>query len=244
MVSPAEVPPHAGNKIKSMPYSIQYQHASKPLTNSDHSSLLFTPMNATHRGDKIGLVTTAMPAGEETKNLKDLAKDIVASYDARVSLVGEIVGTTQQMVSDFRAKRERMSKELREVLARCESLRKKDFDRMMADIVAKQNEREEKVKKMLEDFRTEEEMVAEKLRNLLKKGEDIRMKDFKKMMLDIRTEQERRVRETGESVAEQVQKMQQEVHSMLDNFKVERQSVASAWHEALSLFHKEKSEGK
>lgn len=181
-----------------------------------------------------------MPLPEETKNLKDLAQDIVAAYDARVRVVGEIVGTTRKTISDFREKREHMSKELQEVLARCESLRMKDFDVMMADILGKQNEREEKVKKMLEDFRAEEEMVAEKLRNLLKKGEAIRMKDFKKMMLAIRTEQERRVRVTGESVAEQLQKMQQEVHSMLNNFKIERQSVASAWHDVLGIFHKEK----
>ena len=57
---------------------------------------------------------------------------------------------------------------------------------MMADIVLKQNEREEQVRKMLADFRREEEMVAEKLRGLLQKGEGIRIKDFKEMMAEIK----------------------------------------------------------
>jgi DNA anti-recombination protein RmuC len=180
--------------------------------------------------------------GEKKKNLKDLAKDIVASYDSRIKIVGDIIEDTHKMMGDFREKRENMSKELKEILAKCESLRKKDFDRMMADIVLKQNEREEQVKKMLDDFRKEEEAVAEKLRTLLGKGEEIRLRDFKKMMADIKSEQEKRTKETGESISKQLQKMREEVYAMLDNFKKERQSVASAWHEAIDLFHKEKGQ--
>ncbi len=180
--------------------------------------------------------------GEETRNLEDLARDIVVSYDARVKVVGEIIEDTHRTMNDFRGKREDMSKELREVLAKSESLRRKDFDRMMADIVLKQNEREEQVKKMLADFRKEEEMVAEKLRNLLKKGEDIRIGDFKEMMAEIKKEQDRRVKETSASVANELQNMREEVYKMLDNFKKERQSVASAWHETIGLFHQEKYE--
>ncbi len=180
--------------------------------------------------------------GEETRNLEDLARDIVVSYDARVKVVGEIIEDTHRTMNDFRGKREDMSKELREVLAKSESLRRKDFDRMMADIVLKQNEREEQVKKMLADFRREEEMVAEKLRNLLKKGEGIRIKDFKEMMVEIKIEQDRRVKETSASVANELQNMREEVYKMLDNFKKERQSVATTWHEMLGLFHREKAE--
>lgn len=181
---------------------------------------------------------------EEKRNLKDIADDIIASYETRVKVVGGIIEDTHKMMDDFKGKRETMAKELQEILAKCESLRKKDFNRMMADIVSRQNGREKQVKEMLENFRREEEAVAEKLRHLLSKGEEIRIKDFKKIMLDIKQEQEKRAKETGASVAEEFQKMQKEVHIMLDNFKEERQSVASAWHEALSLFHKEKSEDK
>lgn len=177
----------------------------------------------------------------EKRDLKDLAQDIIASYGVRVKIVGDIIDDTYKMMVDFRAKREDMSKDLQEVLARRKSLRKKDFDRMMTDIVATQNERERQVKEMLESFRKEEEAVAEKLRSLLKKGEEIRIKDFKRMMLDIRQEQEKKIKGTGASVAEQLLKMQVEVHAMLDSFKTERQSVAIAWHEILGFFHKEKS---
>lgn len=180
---------------------------------------------------------------ERRKNLKELAQDIIASYDVRVKIVGEIVKDTHQMMESFKQKREHMAKELREVLAKCESLRKKDFDRMMADIVATQSERESEVKEMLEQFRKEEEMVARKLKNLLKKGENIRIKDFKKMMRDIREEQRRRAGEMNTSISNQLERMREEVYTMLDHFKKERTSVASAWHEMLNLFHTEKVEG-
>lgn len=180
-------------------------------------------------------------SASEKKNLGDLARDIVVSCDARVKVVGEIIEDTNRMMNDFKGKREDVSKELKERLAKSESLRKKDFDGMMADIVLKQNEREEQVRKMLADFRKEEEMVAEKLRNFLQKSEGIRISDFKKMMIEIKREQDKRVRETGATVADELQNMRAEVYQMLDNFKKERQSVATAWHEVLGLFHKEKS---
>lgn len=179
---------------------------------------------------------------EKERDLKNLAQDIVAAYDARVKIVGEIIKDTHQMMNGFKEKRENMSMELQEVLAKCESLRKKDFNRMMANIIVAQNKREKQVRKMLEDFREEEEMVAGKLKSLLKKGEKIRIKDFKKMMVDIKREQERIMAGTGKSIAEQVQEMQKEVHTMLDNFKKERQSVASAWNETIGFLYEKKVE--
>lgn len=177
----------------------------------------------------------------EKKNLSDLARDIVVSCDRRVKVVGEIIEDTHRMINDFKGKQENTSKELKERLAKSESLRKKDFDVMMSDIILKQTEREEQVRKMLADFRKEEEMVAEKLRNFLQKGEGIRIRDFKKMMAEIKREQDKRVKETSATVANELQNMRAEVYQMLGNFKKERRSVATAWHEILGLFHQEKS---
>ncbi|MFH1030862.1 MAG: hypothetical protein V1770_06440, partial [bacterium] len=115
-----------------------------------------------------------------------------------------------------------------------------DFDQMMADIILKQNEREEQVKKMLADFRQEEEEVAIKMRKLLDKGENARIKDFKKMMSEIKREQDKRTLETNASVAEELQKMREDVYKMLDNFKQERHSVAAAWHETLNFLQQRK----
>ena len=170
---------------------------------------------------------------DESKDLKDLAKDIIVAYDTRVKIVGEIIDDTQQMMANFKTKREQMAGELQKSLAKHESLRKKDFGLMMAEIISTQTKREEGVKETLENFRAEEEEVQEKLRNLLQKGEGIRIRDFKKMMVEIKQGQEKRIQTTDESVKNQLLKMQEEVHTMLDTFKTERQAVAGAWHEIL-----------
>jgi len=162
-------------------------------------------------------------------NLKNLAEDIIASYDTRVRVVGEIVEDTHQMLDGFKEKRQEMSDNLQEVLAKSESLRKKDFSAMMQDILLTQHTREENVKKMLADFREEETRVAERLKELLKRGEELRLADFKKTLVRIRQDQAAREANTGERVRAELATMQSEVHKMLESFKKEREAAASEW---------------
>lgn len=179
---------------------------------------------------------------KENRTLKNLAEDLVISYTARIKTIGIIAEDTHRMMDEFKTQRENISKELREILAKCESLRKKDFDRMMSDILTKQSEREVEVKKMLADFRKEEEVMGERLKKLLEKGDRIRIKDFKRMMSDIRQEQDYRTRGIGGGII--IQQIQKDVHAMLNNFKEERQSIANAWNEAISILHIEKTGAK
>ena len=168
---------------------------------------------------------------ENIKNniLKNLAGDIIASYDTRVRVVGEIVEDTHKMLDGFREKREEMSESLREVLAKFESLRKKDFNAMMQDILLTQKKREESVKKILADFRKEEIRVAERLRELLKRGEEIRLTDFKKTLTHIRQDQAAREAHAGGQIRTELATMQDEVYKMLEAFKKERVAAASEW---------------
>ncbi|MFA5813203.1 MAG: hypothetical protein WC862_01685 [Patescibacteria group bacterium] len=162
-------------------------------------------------------------------NLKNLAEEIIVSYDARVRLVGEIVEDTHKTLDEFKEKRQEMSDDLREVLAKSESLRKKDFSAMMQDILLTQQKREENVKKMLADFREEESRVAERLRELLKKGAELRLADFKKTLVHIRQDQASRETNTGEQVKAELATMQDEVYKMLEAFKKEREAAAAEW---------------
>jgi len=162
-------------------------------------------------------------------NLKNLAKDIIVSYDARTQFVNEIVEDTHKILDGFKARREEMNDNLREVLAKSESLRKKDFNAMMQDILLTQHKREETVKKMLADFREEEARVAERLRELLKRGEEIRLADFKKTLVRIRQDQAARETNTVEQVRAELATMQSEVYKMLETFKKEREAAAAEW---------------
>lgn len=174
----------------------------------------------------------------EKNNLKNLAEDIIASYDARIRVVGEIVGDTHKMLDEFKEKRQEMSGNLREVLAKFESLRKKDFNAMMQDILMTQQKREESVKKMLADFREEEARVAEKLKELIKRGEEIRLVDFKKTLAQIRQDQIVREANTGAEVRAEFAIMQSEVYKMLEAFKKERGEAAEEWKKVRELLIK------
>ncbi len=183
-----------------------------------------------------------MSGNIKNNNLKNLAEDIIASYDTRVKMVGEIVEDTHKMLDGFKGKREEMSDNLREVLAKSESLRKKDFNTMMQDILLTQHKREDNVKKMLADFREEEARVAEQLRELLKRGEKIRLADFKKTLGRIRKDQAVREANTGEQVRAELATMQSEVYKMLEAFKKEREGATSEWEKVRELLaEKEKN---
>ena len=160
-----------------------------------------------------------------------IAQDIVASYEARIKVIQATAEDTQKLLEEFREKREKMSQELKGALSQHESLRKKDFDKMMEDILIAQKTREENVKQMLVDFQDEEMKVVKGLREMLKKGEKLRLKDFKGTLVKIRKEQEIREKETPARVGEELIRMKSEVCEMLENFKREREKVASEWKE-------------
>ena len=106
---------------------------------------------------------------------------------------------------------------------------------MMEDILIAQKTREENVKQMLADFQDEEMKVVEGLREMLKKGEKLRLKDFKKTLSKIREEQEIRQKETPGRINVELATMRSEVQEMLENFKKEREKVASEWKEMTTL---------
>jgi len=164
-----------------------------------------------------------------------IAKDIVASYEVRIKVIQAIAEDTRGLLEEFREKREKMSRELKEALSQHESLRKKDFDGMMEGILIAQKTREEKVKQMLTDFQDEEMKVVEGLRRMLKKGEKLRVGDFKKTLAKIREEQEIRQKKTPGLINEELSRMRLEVQEMLENFKKEREKVASEWKSLATL---------
>lgn len=170
----------------------------------------------------------------ENNNFK-IAQDIVTSYEARIKIIQAIADDTRGLLEEFRNKRERMSQELKGALSQHESLRKKDFDRMMEDILIVQKTREENVKQMLADFQEEEMKVVEGLREMLKRGEKLRLGDFKKSLAKIKEAQEIRQKETPSLINKELSRMRSEVQEMLENFKKEREKVASEWNGLTTL---------
>jgi uncharacterized protein YoxC len=110
------------------------------------------------------------------EQMRNVAQDLIASYDDRVDAIGAIIDNTYQALDDFKDKRAKLSGELKETLAKRGSLRKKDFDRMMNGILLSQEEKEKEVKQSLKNFIGEQKKEARELKDALTKGEVERIK--------------------------------------------------------------------
>jgi hypothetical protein len=146
---------------------------------------------------------------EMVEQMRNLAQDIIASYDARISTVETIVDGTHNLLADFRRKNGEMSNQLRETLAKGESVRKKDFDSMMSGIRLYQEERERQVKRMLAGFLREQKEMSSKLKEMLTNAESGRIEEFKATLKEIQARQEQRSKEVSEMLKD-FQKEQEE----------------------------------
>jgi len=148
----------------------------------------------------------AMPLAED---LKKIVNNTVSSYEASIQNIGTLFDISHQILQDFhdpifdtRQEREKLNAELRESLARNESLRRKDFDSMMQGIISAQNEREREVRKLLDRYLIEQKETVgslrknlKKFKNSLAKGEAKRVKEFREMIKEILAEQNQRKEE-------------------------------------------------
>jgi len=153
------------------------------------------------------------------EDMKRVAEEIVSSYQSRISTVAAIIDDTHHLLEDFKTKRNEMSNQLKETLARQGFLRKKDFDSMMQEILFHQDEREKEVKELLKTFFEEQKEIAEIIKKSLTGAEKIRIGDFKKMLQDIQAKQKAREYEVSTKLKEfqeEYKEMAKSLRSLLD----------------------------
>lgn len=173
----------------------------------------------------------------------NLSQEIIELYDRIVNRVVALKEETRQTVEEFKQEQKQLQESLKEQLAKGESLRKKDFDLLIKDIIEKRKEREQNVARMIEEFQKEEEEMAKGLRQLLSKGEEVRIKDFKKMLVGIRARQEERKPEV-EELTKAASYIKEEVANMLENFKKEREEAAAQWQSLAVIMQKKRGDKK
>lgn len=167
------------------------------------------------------------------EDMKNIVENIISSYETRVQSISSIFDTTHQLLEgfqdsflDMRQEREGLKLELRENLAKVESLRKKDFDNMMQGILSGQDEREKEVKHLLKNYLNEQKKMAyalrdnlSKVKDALAKGEAGRIKEFQEMIKKILGKQDER---------------KEEVTSQLKDFQKEQKVLAERLKELLA----------
>jgi hypothetical protein len=223
-----------------------------------------------------GIIMEVSSAGE----MKDMVDSVFASYEARSRSIGSLFDTTHRILEGFqrsfveaRQEREKINGQLRESLAENESLRRKDFDRLMLGILSTQEDREAHVREELNRYLVEQgemvHMLGDSLATLkddLAGGEAQRIKEFQSLMQELLAKQDERKNEVTSKLKE-FQKQQQELahtlkellakgrelrikdfKSMIGAFRAQRQERIFLQEERkidvrgrLNEFHKERS---
>ncbi len=121
-----------------------------------------------------GKTETMLLATEE-----NILENIISSYEVRIQMVEAFFEATHQVFQDFqdsllntRQEREKINNQLRENLARNESLRKKDFDRMMNIISLYLEQSEQEIRKLSKEYLSEQTKLAQQLRESLRNFKD------------------------------------------------------------------------
>jgi len=124
---------------------------------------------------------------------KTVIGEIINSYQRRVEAIIALTQQTVQILEDGRHQQDEIFGELRDILARTESLRKRDFDKMMEEIRGKRSQREKEVRQALEDFVRAERNMINELRQSLQRKENGTIDEFvawKEKILESQQERE------------------------------------------------------
>lgn len=156
----------------------------------------------------------------EPLDLKNAVDDILSYYETSIHSMGSIfegphliLNEFQESLLDTREETERVNTQLRDILAKNEHLRRRDFDHMMEGILLAQDEREKEVRDLLGTYLREQKEMAQDLRERLKsfrislgEGDGQRVREFREMVSEILARQDER----KEEVASRIKEFQQE----------------------------------
>lgn len=122
---------------------------------------------------------------------------LFAYYSARVNAVSTLIEQTAQILIQAEWEQESLAEELKDLLAKARSFRRKDFDWMMEGIRTRRRRREQKVIEMVQGFRREEEAMVEELRAILSGRKAVSSETFRAFGEDIHQRQRAREREVS-----------------------------------------------
>lgn len=114
------------------------------------------------------------------QQIREMTVGIVSSYDEGICAVGEILGKSLAMLEQYCHTERFVQNQIRETLARVESLRKKDFDLLMAPIFVYQGRREQEIKQFLNLFLKRQRELAGQLKRMIQTGILLKVPDLEK----------------------------------------------------------------
>jgi chromosome segregation ATPase len=159
---------------------------------------------------------------------ENILENMISSYEVRIQSVEAFFEATGQIFQDFqesllntRQEREKINNRLKENLARNESLRKKDFDRMMNIVFLYQEQSEQEIRKLSKEYLGEQTKLAQQLReglrnfkDALTQGQTEKVKELQTLIKEILARQDESKIEVTSKLKE-FQQGQQQTSEML-----------------------------
>ena len=149
-----------------------------------------------------------------------LVQDIVVSYETQISLLGPVIDSTYEILQESEVALAKVHNQLRKTLADNASLRKKDYDSMIAEIESRQEEGRLEIKRLLNEFILVHRKAATQLKELIDDARSAGAIDFRTAIAEIQIRQD----EAHKKVIRQLKSNQNEqeeiiaeVHRLLNN---------------------------
>ena len=147
-------------------------------------------------------------------DMKGLAVSIIDSYEIRVSTVTMLMTQANNLLKSFQIEMKEMITQLRDNLAKSESLRKKDFDIMIRALVDRMREIEQEAEDRFIQFQQEESEMIGRFRRLVSGESPAVTEDMETLREDVLTRQKERERRIVNGL-KQFQIAQEELRSGL-----------------------------
>ena len=127
------------------------------------------------------------------KDFDSMTQGVLSAQEEREAEVKNLLkGYLNQQREMARALRENLAK-FKDVLAKGDLQRVKEFQEMTKEVLAKQDARKEEVSFKLKEFQKEQQEMAKGLKALLAKGRELRIRDLKEMLQGFRAQHKERL---------------------------------------------------
>jgi hypothetical protein len=120
--------------------------------------------------------------------MKSAVESVIDSYEAQVRAVAALMRQTLEVLRNLGCEQEKKVLELCDLLARVESLKRKDFDTLIAEIWAQRREKEGEIGQTLESFLIEQQELVAWLRMVVSDGY-ISLEEFRLLSQNMLTRQ-------------------------------------------------------
>jgi len=117
--------------------------------------------------------------------LRQLALLMVSSCESRILAASRMMDMIHDSLENVKRIRDEMNTEIKEVLAATESLRRKDFNSMIREVFAGQDERERQIRILFKTYMEKQKEAVALVKGMFSERNSMRTGEFRKTILHI-----------------------------------------------------------